>query len=177
MKKKFMCAFMALAFCIGINAQTVITNNYDSPITGADGQSIDDDDDAEGIAYAGLTVYEGPAFALNFRGQNWNALGFELNLMTGKDFENFESNINLNYSFGLWKDSDKMLLLTLAAGPSLNFYKINDENKMACNLYVNPYMTFKINRFVLSAGYSLCFAKWDFDNRGDAFHVGVGYCF
>ena len=187
MKKLFVFAFMALAFCIGSNAQTVISNNYGSPISGADGQSINDDDDVEGLSYAGLTYLEGDVFALNFRGQNWNAVGYELNMFAYKGFDAFEANVNINYSLGLWKESNKALLLTLAAGPTLMSYKDTEYNqktgktkekdKICSNLFVNPYFAFKVDRFVISAGYAFRFNKWKFKDRGEGFHAGLGYCF
>ena len=186
MKKFFVLAFTALAFCIGSNAQTVITNNYGSPISGADGQSVNDDDDMEGISSVSLTYYEGSVFGANVRRQNWNAAGFEFNLLVDDHFDTFQYNINVNYSFGLWKDTDKAFLLTLAGGPALCNYKesvykssgkIEEETKTRCNLFVDPYLTFKVNRLAISAGYAFMFNKWKFKDRGEAFHVGLGYTF
>lgn len=180
MKKFFISAFMALTFSIAGNAQTVISNNYGSPITGADGQSINDDDE-ETLSSVSITYYEGPSFGLNFRGQSWNGTGMELNFLTDKSFETFEANLNINYSLGLWKDSDRMLLFTLAAGPTLRYYKDyegNEEKSKFCsNLMIDPYFTFKINKIYISAGYALAFAKWKFKDRGEAFHIGLGYSF
>ena len=45
MKKLFLSAIMATTLLFGANAQTVITNDYGSPVTGADGQQVSDNDD------------------------------------------------------------------------------------------------------------------------------------
>ena len=182
MKKLFISAFMALAFCIGSNAETISTSNAGSSIS----EVLSDDSSEGSIAYAGLSYYEGSSFALNFRGQNWNATGIELNFLTNKDFDFFEVNMNLNYSFGLWKESDKIFLFTLAAGPTFTSYKVTEydnsgkkkeKDKYCSNLIIDPYFAFKISKFTLSAGYMIEFNKWKFKQRGEAFHVGLGYCF
>lgn len=177
MKRFFISAFMAMVFGISINAQTVITNDYGSPITGADGQSINDDDDTEGFGSLSLTYYDSSIFGLNFRGQNWDAMGFELNFLTDDSFGVLIGNININYSIGLWKASEKKFLLTLAAGPTLNTYKDGSDTKTNSSLFLDPYLTFKVNKFTISAGYAFMFNKWKFENPGKSFHFGIGYCF
>ena len=181
MKKVLFFALTALAFSMNCHAETGAPSGSVSQELGIVGQLTGESDDTESISSASVTYYEGSTFGLNFRGQNWNGMGFEINLMTDDSFDNYAADVNLNYSFGMWRESDKMLLFTLAAGPMLNFYKAyeggKEKTKIASSLMVDPYFTFKVSKFVISAGYTLTFNKWKFKERGEAFHIGLGYCF
>ena len=54
MKKIIFSAFIALIAFVSTNAQDVITNNYDSPITSADGQSVNTNSTEEDESFGGL---------------------------------------------------------------------------------------------------------------------------
>ena len=197
MKKLFLSAFMTMAFLFGASAQTVITNDYGSPITGADGQnsSTSSDDEQESFGYAGLMYYGFDGFenyGIFYGITTPNGVGFDAALRAQfKSHGNFNTDLFINYSFGLWSQNDNQLLLTLAAGPSMRTYDevkgVNkygnveyDSGKTAFDGVINPRLTIKFGRLVLTGGYFYWAPKFKFskdDGATGGFNVGLGYSF
>lgn len=196
MKKLFFSAFMALAFCIGSNAQTVITNNYGSPISGADGQSINDDDDDEALGVVNLVYYGFDGFSnygLSDYMINPNKVGFDLNLRANfEKYGNYNVDFGPNYSFKIWGQDGKRLFLTAAVGPSFrmqdvaeisvdNKGKMHEDSKTQYkfDLFANARLTFNANRFTISAGYFIWGAEFKLSegNKADGFNIALGYAF
>lgn len=103
MKKLFLSAIMATTLLFGANAQTVITNDYGSPVTGADGQQVSDNDDerAKGgidISYQAVDGGFGMGFSMVF-----NYLVFNVSWISGDTDKYIEKNegwragVGLNY--------------------------------------------------------------------------------
>lgn len=196
MKKLLLSALMATVFLMGTNAQNVITNDYSSPITGADGQSTTStDDEAESFGYAGLMYYGFDGF------DNWgifygftspNGLGLDAGLRAQfKSHGNFNGDILLNYSLGLWSQNNNQVLLTIAAGPSIRTYDEIDgvdkkgnlkysSGKTAFDGIINPRLTIKFGKIVVTGGYFYWAPKFKFskdDGATGGFNIGLGYSF
>ena len=85
MKRLLFTAVMATAFFFGTNAQTVINNDYSSPITGADGQSVSQssDEESESWSYGAVGFYSFDGFenwGLTYGGINPNGIGIDFAL-------------------------------------------------------------------------------------------------
>lgn len=197
MKKLLLSAIMATVFLLGTNAQTVITNDYGSPITGADGQdaSQNKEEEKESFGAIGLMFYSFDGFenyGLFATHINPNGVGMDFALRANfKDHGNFNADILINYSFDLWSQNSNQLLLTLAAGPSLRTQdqlkgidsrgKLEyDEGKFFVDCIINPRITVKFGKFVLTGGYFYWAPKFKFTKKDGAtggFNVGLGYDF
>lgn len=186
MKKIMIFALMVLAISFSANAQIVVANNYDSPISGA--ADVEEDDDVE-LGIVGITYY-------NFDGfENWGISGTRINPNgLGMDFGmrmNFEKHGNLswdlglNYSFKLVNNASTKAFLTLAAGPSLRTQDQIDletgewESKFLFDAFANARMAACFDRFYASIGYFLWAPKFKFDGdyRADGFNITLGYVF
>lgn len=196
MKRLFLSALVATVFLMGTNAQNVIKNDYSSPITGADGQSTtSSDDEAESFGYAGIMYYGFDGF------DNWgifygitspNGLGLDAGLRAQfKSHGNFNGDVLLNYSFGLWSQNNNQVLLTLAAGPSIRTYDeiegVDNKGKLkyksgktAFDGIINPRLTIKFGKIVVTGGYFYWAPKFKFskdDGATGGFNIGLGYSF
>ena len=193
MKKIFSVAILTIAFGLTANAQTVITNDYGSQTSASSTQRFSDDDETEAFSWAGVSYYSFDGF------ENWgidahnvtpNGLGMDFGARI--NFEkngNFNWDLGFNYSFGLWNNNDMNLLLTLAAGPSFRSQtvseynekngKIEEKSKFYIDCFINPRLSFKASKFVVTAGYYFWAPKFKFgkDYKADGFNVGVGYVF
>lgn len=194
MKKLLFTALMATAFLFSANAQTVISNDYGSPITGADGQSAsqDSDDEAEAFGYVGLMFYSFDGFenyGLFFGNTNPNGLGLDFAVRASfKEHGNVNTDIMFNYSIGLVEKSSTQVAVTLALGPSLRMQdeikgvdkKGNlewEKSKIFCDCVINPKLTVRIDKVVISAGYFYWAPKFKFskdDGATGGFNIGLG---
>ena len=82
MKRLLFTAVMATAFFFGTSAQTVINDDYSSPITGADGQGVSQssDDEAESYSYGAVGFYSFDGFenwGIAYGGINPNGIGLD----------------------------------------------------------------------------------------------------
>lgn len=196
MKKIFISAFMALVFGIAGNAQTVITNDYSSPITGADGQNVNSDDEDETIGAINFVYYGFDGFqnyGLSDYILNPNGIGFDFNLRANfEKYGNYNVEIGPNYSFKLWEQDGKKLLLTAAVGPSFRIQDVvelsydkkgnvkeDSETKYKFDLFANARLAFNTGKFVLSAGYFIWGAEFKLSDgyKADGFNVALGYSF
>ena len=180
MKKTLLLAIMATMFLSATNAQTVITNDYgSSSVTSAASQDADDRESfsAFGIGYYGFDGFHN--WALNSHFLTPNGVGFDFNIRANfEKYGNYNADFGVNYSFQLWGQDDKRLLLTAAIGPSLRMQDDwEDKTHYYIDLFVNPRLAFNISRFTISAGYFLWGAKFKLgdDYRADGFNVSVGY--
>lgn len=198
MKKLFLSAMMVVAFLFEANAQTVITNDYGSPITGADGQnsSTSSDDEEETLVIFNLVYYGFDGFQNYGISDYWlnpNSIGGEFNIrMNFKKYGNYNFDIGPNYSFKLWGQDNKKLLLTASVGPSLRLQdvpeikldskgRVKEESKsqFKFDLYANARLAFNVGHFTLSAGYFLWGAEFKFEKgyKSDGFNVALGCTF
>ena len=184
---------MATAFLFGANAQTVITNDYGSPITGADGQNSNSNDDEEetlgvvNFVYYGFDGFQN--YGLSDYFLNPNSIGFEFNIrMNFEDYGNYNFDLGPNYSFKLWGQDNKNLLLTAAVGPSFRMQdvpeynskgKVEKKTKYKFDLFANARLAFNVGHITLSAGYFLWGAEFKFEKgyKSDGFNVALGYAF
>ena len=194
MKKLFLSAMMASAFLFGANAQTVITNDYGSPITGADGQSTNNDDEEEMLGVINLVYYGFDGFqnyGLSDYFLNPNSIGYEFNIrMNFEKYGNYNVDLGPNYTFKLWGQDNKKLLLTAAVGPSFRMQNVPEisydskgrmkeesKTKYKFDLFANARLAFNVGHFTLSAGYFLWGAEFKFEKgyKSDGFNVALGY--
>lgn len=187
MKKLFLSAMMATAFLFGANAQTVITNDYGSPITGADGQSVSNDDENESIGYYGLGFYSydgGENYSLSFGNYTFNGVGIGVNIRSNFKFSDNQNTYNgdvlINYSLGVYKNSDTKVMVTAEAGPSFASRYVYDDGKVKDKFFVDAFVgikgTVSYKKFVLSAGYHIWAPKFKFgkDYKADGFYAQLG---
>ena len=197
MKKLLLSALMATMFLMGTNAQNVITNDYSSPITGADGQNATStDDEEETLGIFNLVYYSFDGFQNYGISDYWlnpNGIGFEFNIrMNFEKYGNYNFDLGPNYSFKLWGQDNKKLLLTAAIGPSFRMQSVPDisydkkgkmkeetKTEYKFDLYANARLAFNIGHVTLSAGYFLWGAEFKFEEgyKSDGFNIGLGYCF
>lgn len=197
MKKLLFSVLMASMYIVGVNAQNVITNNYGTPITGADGQSINSGDEGEdeSFGYAGLMYYGfdgGENYGIFASSVNPNGVGSDYALRAQfKSHGNVNTEFLINYSFGLWAQDSNRLLFTVALGPSFRCYdKIEGIDKngkveyssgsFACDGIVNPRLTIKFGKLAITGGYYYWAPKFKFskdDGATGGFNIGLGYVF
>jgi hypothetical protein len=197
MKRLLFTAFMATAFLFGANAQTVISNDYSSPITGADGQGVSQssDDEAESYSYGAVGFYSFDGFenwGITYGGINPNGIGLDFALrMNFKKHGNFNADVLLNYSLGLVSKGSTQVALTLAFGPSFRtqdeFKGFNDKlkeewdtGKFFCDGVLNPRLSIKMGKLALSAGYFYWAPKFKFskdDGATGGFNCSLGLSF
>ncbi|MCR4810303.1 MAG: hypothetical protein K5896_10675 [Prevotella sp.] len=196
MKKLFLTAILATTFLWGANAQTVISNDYGSPITGADNQNINDIDDDETMGVFNLVYYDfdgGENYGISDYFLNPNAMGFEFNIrLNFEKYGNYNVDLGPNYSIKLWGQDDKKLLLTAAAGPSFRMQDVpkysqgkngnlkeESETKYKFDLFANARLSFKAGHFMLSAGYFIWGAEFKLSKgyKADGFNFALGYSF
>lgn len=188
MKKIFISAFMAVVFSIAGNAQTVISNNYGSPITGADGQSIHDSDDQEAIGYYGLGYYSydgAENYGLSLGQYTFNGFGGGLNFRSNWKFGEHENMMNwdvlLNYSLGAYSNENVKVLITPEIGPSFGLRSAYnskgeiDDDQFFIDGFVGLKATVVYNKIVLSLGYHMWAPKWKFGKeKADGFYAQIG---
>lgn len=195
MKKSILTALVAIV-CLSVNAQTVITNNYDSSTNSADGQSVqpNTDDEKESFGYLGLMYYSFDGFE-NYGAVtgivNPNGIGYELAIRSQfKKHGNYNFELLLNYSFGLWAQGANQVAFTLAAGPSMRSYEeIEGMDKYgnfkykaatAFDCILNPRLTAKFGNLIISGGYYYWAPKFKFskdDGATGGLNIGVGVTF
>ena len=187
MKKLFLLTFLATSFLVGTSAQTVITNDYGSPITGANDQTL-------GIFNLVYYGFEGRSnYGISDYFLNPNKFGFEFNIrMNFEKYGNYNFDIGPNYSFQVWGEGDKKLLITVAAGPSIRMqdvaeyktdkkgnYKEEKKTKIKFDGFANARLAFNVGRFTISGGYFFWAPEFKFgkDEKADGFNVALGYSF
>lgn len=187
MKKIMIFALMVLAFCFSANAQIVVANNYDSPVSGT--ADVEEDDDLEfGLIGVGYYSFDGfDNWGLTFSRINPNGLGMELGFrMNFEEHGNFNSDLGINYSFKLLNNSGAKLFLTLAGGPSLrtqdqyNFEKYQwDSAKLKLDAFINARISACFDRIYLAAGYYYWAPEFKFsgDYKADGFNLTLGCTF
>ena len=175
MKKYFLSAIMAVVAFNCSNAQTVVTNDYDTPVTN---ETIQEDRGKESLAIFGLSYY-------NFEGgynvgiyDNYirpNSIGFDINLRWSfKNKGNYNIDLGVNYSPKLWSENDFALFLTPSVGPS---FRIQD-GKFNVDFYFNPRLILNYKSFIVSAGYYMWVAKANFsDGMNHGFQASLGFVF
>ena len=197
MKRLLFTAVMATAFFFGTSAQTVINNDYSSPITGADGQGVSQssDDEAESYSYGAVGFYSFDGFenwGIAYGGINPNGIGLDFAFrMNFKEHGNFNVDVLLNYSVGLVSNGSTQVALTFALGPS---FRTQDElkgvnskgnlewenGKFFCAGVVNPRLSVKLGKLALSAGYFYWAPKFKFskdDGATGGFNCSLGLSF
>ena len=197
MKRLLFTAVMATAFFFGTSAQTVINNDYSSPITGADGQGVSQssDDEAESYSYGAVGFYSFDGFenwGIAYGGINPNGVGLDFAFrMNFKEHGNFNVDVLLNYSVGLVSNGSTQVALTFALGPS---FRTQDElkgvnskgnlewenGKFFCDGVVNPRLSVKLGKLALSAGYFYWAPKFKFskdDGAKGGFNCSLGLRF
>ena len=197
MKRLLFTAVMATVFFFGTSAQTVINNDYSSPITGADGQGVSQssDDEAESYSYGAVGFYSFDGFenwGIAYGGINPNGIGLDFAFrMNFKEHGNFNVDVLLNYSVGLVSNGSTQVALTFALGPS---FRTQDElkgvnskgnlewenGKFFCDGVVNPRLSVKLGKLALSAGYFYWAPKFKFskdDGATGGFNCSLGLSF
>ena len=196
MKKLFLLAILVTLSLWNVSAQTVITNDYSSPITGADSQNVRSDDEDETIGGVNLVYYGFDGFqnyGISLYSLNPNGLGFEWGIRANfEKYGNYNTDLGLNYSFKLWEQDGKKLLLTAAIGPSIRMQSVpeysydnrgnmreSSETKYKFDLFANARLTFNTGRLLLSAGYFIWGAEFKLSDgyKADGFNVALGYSF
>ena len=202
MKRFLFMAVLVIATTFTTNAQVVVANNYESPVTSADGQTVStgggSEDEHETFGYVGLQYYnfsdyhDFSNYGISYSLTTPNGFGLDLAFRAQfKSHGNFNTDFLLNYSFCLWNQNANQLLVTLAAGPSMrtqdevkgvnNKGKLEyEDSKTAFDAVINPSLTVKLSQFVLFGGYFYWAPKFKFDKDKGAtggFNIGVGYSF
>ena len=185
MKKFLISALVMLTFCFSANAQIVVANNYDSPISGM--TDAQEDDDLEfGIVGLGYYSFDGfDNWGATFGRINPNGFGGEMSIrMNFEDHGNYNADLGVNYSFQLLNSENAKVFITLAAGPSLRTqdqydYEENswETSKFFFDAYVNARLAARFNKIYISGGYFLWAPKFKFggDYKADGFNISVAY--
>ena len=172
----------------------VVSNNYDTPVTQE--TTTEEENGKETFSYVGFGFesfdsYGGfENYGLAMHALTPNGFGMDFNLRASlEDHGNYNVDLGANYSFKLWGNDDSKLLATLALGPSFRlqdqFQGFDDQDKekykekFFVDLYINPRVSFRYKRVVVSAGYFFWAAKFKFskDYRANGFSATLGYCF
>lgn len=199
MKKTLLMAIVAVAFGLNANAQTVINNNYGSPIQSANGQTatVDDSDESEAISSFNLVYYGHKGFS-NYGFTDYflnpNGLGFDFGLRTNfKKNSNFNVDLGINYAFQLLKNGDLKLFFVPSIGPSLrlqSYEEFNYNSKTGktttksktgfyCDLFFNPRITINYGHIMITGGYYMWAPKFKFEDGylNHGFNVALGWAF
>ncbi|GEM_PF-2590948 len=173
------------------NAQTVVRNNYDAPVT-EDVIQQDEDEHAYFISW-GLSFYSfkgGENYGSTATFVNSNNIGFEFAYrMSFKSHGNLSIDVGPNFSFKLWKQSDTAIFLTPSIGGSLRvqdeFTELDKRNnpkystKIKFDIYANPRLILFYKRVFISAGYYMWAAEAKFEDPYllHGFQAGLGINF
>ena len=187
MKKLFLSAFMATAFLFGASAQTVITNDYGSPITGADGQSVSDSDDEREVGSFDLSYQAisggfgmGITWVFNYLVINASFLSGDTDKYIEKN-EGWRAGIGANYRHWL----ADFIYIEGQAGVEYSHSTIKmkggDKNSDGdVGLFVTPrvgipFLNIANTKWGIVAGYRWDFNKFKFkkENTDDYFTIGI----
>lgn len=192
MKKMLLLAIMAIASLFSANAQTVIANDYSSPITGADGQNVNSDDDNESVSFVGLGYFscnDWENYSISFMNYTFNGVCAGVNLRSNLEFSEhqgtFNADVLINYSYGVYRNSDVKVMITGEAGPSLASRSyIDSDGDISDGFFIDALIGIKgtvifNNKVVLSAGYQIWAPKFKFgkDYNADGFYAQLGIHF
>ncbi|MBR6716047.1 MAG: hypothetical protein IKI83_06325 [Prevotella sp.] len=185
-------AAIILAICSwGIaNAQVVVENDYDGSIISNEtqGKVNFNDNEKETLSFIDLNFFSYDHFenyGLGFHFYNFNGFGMGVTLRSKwklNDSDNFNGDLTLNYSFGVYQNENTKVMLCAEAGPSLGSRKTyNDEGKLEDKFFIDGFIGIKAiatyNRFAISAGYQFWAPKFKFgkDYKQDGFYATLGY--
>lgn len=189
--KKILITIIASLAILSSNAQTVVRNNYDTPVT----EEVIQHDEKENAFYSswGLSFYSfkgGENYGTTSTFIKSNNVGFEFAIRTDfKSHSNYNMDLGLNYSFYLWGQDKTMLFFTPSAGLSLRIQDVLDninkygreeyKTKFYLDVYANPRLNLMINRVHLSVGYYMWAAEAKFEDPYllHGFQAGIGVIF
>ena len=187
MKRMFLSAIMATAFLFGANAQTVITNDYSSPITQAEGQQIDNSDDEKSSASFDLSYQGiengfglGMTWVFNHFAINFSWLEGDTNQYITKN-EGWRAGIGLNYRHWLsdffYIEGQAGIEYTHATLKMKGGDKYSDGD---FGLFLTPRIGIPLinisdGKLGIVAGYRWDFNKFKFskENTADYFTIGI----
>lgn len=182
MKKVFVLSMMAFLY---FNASA--ESNYPDDVVVSTPQAVISDDTDSGVGYYGLGFYsyDGAEFyGLSFGAYNFNGVGLGVNIRSNWKFSNHQNVSNadlvLNYSFGVYSNSDVKILVTPEIGPSLRQCEEYDrgdfKEKYYCDGFAGIKATLAYKKVVLSAGYHIWAPKWKFGKnyKADGFYAQLG---
>ena len=174
MKKILFSAIMAVMACNYSYAQTIVTNDYGTPVTN---ETIQEDRGREALTIFNLSYYTfkgGYNVGVSTYYIRPNSIGFDFNVrMSFETKGNLNFDLGVNFSPKLWGDNDFALFFTPSVGPS---FRVQDG--FFVDLYFNPRLIFNYKSFVVSAGYFMWVAKANFsDGMNHGFQASIGYVF
>ncbi len=187
MKKVLLTIVMCLSFGINTNAEDDYPD--DDPVTVI---PIDNNDNPkESLGYYGLGFYSydgAENYSLSYGMYKFNGLGIGMNLRSNFKFSDnqntFNADVLLNYSFGVYSNTDVAVLITPEIGPSLGsryiFEMEKDKPKAKEKYYIDGFvgikMTLAFGPITLSAGYHIWAPKWKFgkNEKADGFYAQLG---
>ena len=181
------------------NAQTVVTNDYTTPVTEETiQQDLEEKSSFYVISFDYFTFKGIDNFGVSFSIIKPNTLGLKYSFRSQfKKYGNYSFDIGFNWAFQLWKQDNMALYFVPALGASMriqsvpkmgttydkNLKKIvqslQDESEFGVDPYFNPSLIFKYDKLVLSAGYYLWSIKAKFSDGylKHGFQAGIGYAF
>ncbi len=182
MKKIFFLLSVALC-CCNVNAE----DNYPDDDVAPPSKTVNDDEKVQTASYYGLGFYSYDGmenYSLSFGAYNFNGFGLGMNLRSNFKFKDHQNTYNadlvINYSMGVYKNEDVMVLLTPEVGPSFASRTIYEDGKAKDKFYVDGFVGIKATVvykiLVLSAGYHIWAPKWKFgkDEKADGFYAQLG---
>lgn len=162
-------------------------DNCPDDVVVAKPQVVTSDDTNSRVGYYGLGFYsyDGAEFyGLSVGFYNFNGVGLGINLRSNWKFSNHQNVYNadfvLNYSFGVYSNSDVKFLITPEMGPSLRMCDEYENGKFKekyfCDGFAGIKATVAYKKVVLSAGYHIWAPKWKFgkSNKADGFYAQLG---
>ena len=202
MKKVFLSVIMSVLAVSSFNAQTIVRNNYDTPVSD---ETIQQDREEHGnkwiiaAKFTFLTFKGGQNYGVGDDILHINGVGGEFCIRTDfKSHGNVNIDLGLNATYEILKNEDTNFLFTLAAGPS---FRIQDElsdikvnyssytgryttqekykSKFYVDLVVNPRLSLRYKSVLVSAGYFMWAPTAKFSNGALAhgFQASLGYVF
>lgn len=203
MKKFFLSAIMAVTAFTYTNAQTVVTNDYSTPVTDEKIQKDIEEKSSFSVVSFNFYTFKGiNNFGVSYNYISPNSIGLEYAFRSQfKNGGNYSLDIGINWSFQLWKEDKMSLFFTPALGISLRLQKVmeikskyhydssirrgytvqelEEETKIKVDPYFNPRVIFRYDHFAVSAGYYMWAqeAKFKDGYLGHGFQASVGYVF
>ncbi len=184
MKKLFLLLVLGLAFGDSVKAE----DNYPDDDIVTINKPEKNDNMMNSISYYGLGFYSydgGENYSLSFGNYSFNSLGFGMNLRSNLKFSNNQNTYNadllLNFSIGIYNNSDVAFMITPEIGPSLAWRYASDgkdkpKEKFYCDGFLGIKATVAYKKIVLSAGYHMWAPEWKFgkNEKADGFYAQLG---
>lgn len=189
MKNRFavtaMMLTMSTAAIMAHGSKELNTNEVEPKVEEANSQALADSSEENanynviGGAFYWFGGWMESNWGVTYNSLNVDGLGFEFCTRSSSErYRNYNFDIGPNYSYKLMKNNENVLFITGSIGPSLRLQSMPDvkynqttgktktttKTKAYIDAYIDAKVSYKMPKFMISAGYILWSAQFKFDN-------------